>query len=182
MDITAATLPKSDQLNYDDFGGDKERTYTVGKVTPGTNEQPVNVELIESPGRCYRPSKSMLRVLKAGWGPEGDDYEGRRLTLAGDPSIRFGATAVGGIVIKAMSHLDGPLKVSLTVKKASRSVYRVEPLKADTPTAKPTPPPVTVEELDKITDVEVLKGLYNQASSDAERATIIARRDAIQGS
>lgn len=181
MDISRFTAPKSDQLNFDDFSTGAVKVYTVAAVTEGTEQQPVNIALVESPGRCYRPSKSMLRVLKGGWGPESDVYVGRRLALAGDPDIRFGANKVGGIVIKAMSDLDGVLKVSLTVKQGSRAIYLVQPLKADAPTAKPTPPPVTLEELELITDVDQLKALFDRASSESERATIIARRNAILG-
>ena len=80
MDITDSLAANSAQQNYDEYlAGPK--TVTVAEVTQGTAEQPVNVELVEFPGKAYRPSKSMRRVLVKLWGPRSADYAGRRLTI-----------------------------------------------------------------------------------------------------
>jgi hypothetical protein len=84
MDMTASIAPKSDQQNYDDYLAGPH-TVTVSAVTQGTLEQPVNVELTEYPGRPYKPSKSMRRVLVAAWGADSTAYVGRRITLFGNP-------------------------------------------------------------------------------------------------
>lgn len=132
IDITKTTEPKSDQQNFDDYvAGD--RIVTVTEVKAGSAEQPVELHLLEYPGRPYKPSKSMRRVLVACWGPDAAVYSGRRMRLYGDPTIRFGKDVVGGIRIGALSHLEKPVTVSLTVSRGKRAPFVVEPLlEADT--------------------------------------------------
>lgn len=127
MDITKSVEPKSDQQNYDDYiTGPK--TVTVTEVKNGTAEQPVEVHLVEFPGRPYKPSKSMRRVLIAGWGSEAAKWAGRSLTLYGDPTVKFGKAEVGGIKIAAMSHIPSAVRVNLTVSRGKREPFVVEPL------------------------------------------------------
>jgi hypothetical protein len=126
MDISETTAPRSDQQNFDDYiGGPK--TVTVSEVEAGNAEQPVEVHLVEFPGRPFKPSKSMRRVLVAAWGTDSSVYVGRRLTLYGDPEVRFGGQAVGGIRISHLSHIDKPLTVALTVTRGKRAPFTVEP-------------------------------------------------------
>jgi hypothetical protein len=127
MDISSTTEPKSDQVNYDNFlSGPK--TVTVAEVKKGTAEQPVEIHLVEFPGRPYRPGKSMRRVLVACWGPEASEYVGRRMTLYGDPTISFGGQAVGGIRISALSDITEQKSISLTVTRGKRAPFVVKPL------------------------------------------------------
>lgn len=128
MDITSTTAPKSDQQNYDDYvGGPK--TVTVTEVKKGSADQPVEVHLAEFPGRPYKPSKSMRRVLVAAWGADASAYAGRRITLYGDPTVRFGGQEVGGIRIGALSNIDKPLQLSLTVTRGKRAPFVVQPIR-----------------------------------------------------
>lgn len=130
MDITTTTAPKSDQQNFDDYlAGPK--TVTVAEVKKGTTDQPVEVHLVEFPGRPYKPAKSMRRVLVAAWGPEASVYTGRRMTLYGDPTVRFGGQEVGGIRISHLSDITEPLSIALTVTRGKRAPFVVQPL--DTP-------------------------------------------------
>lgn len=131
MDITKTTEPKSDQQNYDDYMT-SPRTVTISEVKAGSAEQPVEVHLVEFPGRPYKPSKSMRRVLVACWGPEAAAYAGRRMTLFGDASVRFGGQAVGGIRIGALSHLNEPKTIPLTVTRGKREPFTVQPIPVDT--------------------------------------------------
>jgi len=156
MDLTESIAPRSDQMNADDMVGGP-LTVTIANVTAGTPEQPVNVELVEYPGRPYKPSKSMRRVLVAAWGKEASAYVGRRLTLFRNPDIKFGRETVGGIEIAAMSHLDKPLTVSLTVTRGKRKPFKVEPLREQSPT--PTPDPQPAYDLDAL-DLDSLRNLY----------------------
>lgn len=127
MDITETTAPKSDQQNFDDYvGGPK--TVTITAVKAGSAEQPVEIHLTEFPGRPYKPSKSMRRVLVASWGSEASAYVGRRMTLYGDPTVKFGGIEVGGIKISHLSDIDKPLTLALTVKRGSRAPFVVQPL------------------------------------------------------
>ena len=133
MDLTQSIVPKSDQLNADDLMGGP-RTFTIAKVSPGSAEQPVNVELIDA--RPFRPSKSMLRVMVAAWGLDGQEWAGHRVTLYRDPSVRFGGMEVGGIRISEMTGIDKPLKLALTETRGKRGIFTVKPL-ADAPTPDP---------------------------------------------
>ena len=132
FDMTESIAPRSDQINFDDVAA-QDITVTIVEAKAGTAEQPVDFPLVETPGRCYRPSKSMRRVMVAAWGRDAATYSGRRLTLYGDPTVKFGAATVGGIKIRAMSHLDKPLTVALTATRGKRVPHSVQPL-PDAPT------------------------------------------------
>lgn len=127
MDITQTTAAKSDQQNFDDYATGP-RTVTITEVKGGSSEQPVEILLAEYPGRPYKPSKSMRRVLVASWGPETSVYIGRKMKLVGDPSVKFGGIAVGGIKIAELSHIDKPLRIALTVSRGKKEPFTVAPL------------------------------------------------------
>lgn len=127
MDISDSIVPRSDQTNAEDFLTGP-RTVTIVEVKKGSAEQPVDIFLAEFPGRPFRPSKTVRRLLVAGWGPEASAYVGRRLTLYRDPTVKFGGADVGGIRVSHMSHIDKPLSVALTVTRGKRQPYTVKPL------------------------------------------------------
>lgn len=132
MDISGTTAPRSDQQNFDDYATGP-KVVTISEVRAGNAEQPVEIHLAEFPGRPYKPSKSMRRVLVAAWGPEASVYVGRRMKLAGDPTVKFGGIAVGGIKIAALSDIEKRLTISLTVTKGKRAPHVVDPLPAPAP-------------------------------------------------
>lgn len=138
MDLTESIAPKSDQLNADDLISGPV-TVTIREVAKGSAEQPVDVHLVEFPGRAYRPSKSMRRVMVLAWGSEASAYAGRRLTLYRNPEITFGRDVVGGIEISHLSHIDKPLTVALTATRGKRKSFGVKPLTEPT-TTPPTVP------------------------------------------
>jgi len=127
VDLTESIAPRSDQLNSDDLITGPV-TVTITEVKAGNPEQPVEVHLQEFPGRPYKPSKSMRRVLVQAWGAEASAYTGRRLTLFRNPEITFGRDKVGGIEIAAMSDLPKRLTVSLMVTRGKRKPFSVAPL------------------------------------------------------
>lgn len=130
MDITKTVEPRSDQLNYDDVQT-TPMTITVESVKQGPPDQPVELHNIEHPGRPYKPGKSMRRVLIAAWGTDAAKYVGRRITIYGDPTIKFGKDAVGGIRISHLSHITEPLTVALTVTRGKRAPFTVQPLASE---------------------------------------------------
>lgn len=132
MDLTQSIIPKSDQLNSDDLVA-APVTATITEVRAGNAEQPVEVHLAEFPGRPYKPSKSMRRVMVQAWGADASAYAGRRITLFRNPEIRFGGATVGGIEISHMSHLAKRLTVSLMVTRGKRKPFSVEPLVEQAP-------------------------------------------------
>lgn len=127
MDLTESIAPKSDQLNAEDLLTGP-RTFTIEKVSAGSAEQPVNIHLVEFPGRPYRPSKTQRRVMVAAWGKETDVYPGRRLTLYRDPDVKFGGVKVGGIKVSHLSHITKRLSIALTETRGKRAQVTVEPL------------------------------------------------------
>ena len=169
MTTDMAIEPDSTQINADDLISGP-RTVTIQDVTAGTAEQPVNISLVETPGRVWRPSKSMRRVPVACWGPETSTYAGRRVTLYREPSIRFGKEVVGGVRVSHLSHLDKPVSVPLTVSRGKREKFTVQPL-PDAPAPAPEPTEADVSACD---DVDVLRGWWQQ-SGDERRAQIQAR-------
>lgn len=164
VDLTDTIIPRSDQLNSDDMLTGS-RTVTITDVRQGNTEQPVDIHLAEYPGRPFKPSKTVRRILVAAWGKDGDAYVGRRLTLYRDPDVKFGGQDVGGIRIRAMSHIDKPMKLSLTVSKGKKAPFVVQPL-ADEPTQPAVEPAKATEyrdrALDKTATVESLRALYTE--------------------
>lgn len=163
-DMSATTIAKSDQLNGDDLIG-RSITVRITKVTVsvptnGAGDQPVSVHYEGDNGKPYKPCKTMRRVLVGAWGNDSSAYVGRSLTLYRDDAVMFGGQAVGGIRIGAMSHITGPLTLSLAVKKGTKKPFVVQPLKADStsatkavePPTKPTEPSANYIELSDFLD------------------------------
>lgn len=142
-DMAAVIIPKSDQINAEDFlAGPKTYTIEGVAISPGT-EQPVQIKLAGEP-RVWRPCKSMSRVLVSAWGPDASVYAGRSLTLYRDPKVKWGGLEVGGIRVSHMSHINGKMLLQLTATKGKRAPHVVEPLVAevrqiDTAKTGPTP-------------------------------------------
>lgn len=132
MDMSASIAPRSDQLNADDLLTGP-MTVTIQEVTQGNAEQPVNVATVETPGRPYKPSKSMRRVMVAAWGRDASAYAGNQMVLYCNPKTKFGGAEVGGIEISHMTGLDADLKVSLTATRGKKRLHTVKPLAAPAP-------------------------------------------------
>lgn len=126
-DMSSVIVPKSDQINAEDFIAGP-RTFTIEGVaiSPGT-EQPVSIKLAGEQ-RVFRPCKSMSRVLVGGWGPDASVYVGRSLTLYRDPKVKWGGLEVGGIRISHMSHIERDMVMSLTATKGKRAPHQVKVL------------------------------------------------------
>lgn len=145
MDLSETIAPKSDQLNAEDMLTGP-RVVTVEKVTRGGSaEQPVDIHLVEFPGRPFKPCKSMRRVLVAAWGSDAKGYTGRRMMLYNDPSVRFGGQSTGGIRISALSDIEQRITLALTVTRGKRAPFVVEPL----PDAPPSIDPDAVAEFER---------------------------------
>ncbi len=137
MDISSTIQPDSTQINADDLIN-QPITITVESVSKGNAEQPVNINTVETPGRAYRPSKTMRKLIVHAWGADASQYVGRRLTLFRNPDIMFGKEKVGGIEISAMSHIDKPISVSLTVSRGRKRTFKVDVLQAPQQPPHPT--------------------------------------------
>jgi hypothetical protein len=153
MDLTESIAPKSDQLNAEDLLTGP-RTFTVAEVRQGSAEQPVDVHLVEFPGRPFKPSKTVRRIMVAAWGKDSAAYAGRRLTLYRDPTVRFGGQDVGGIRVSHMSHIEKRITLALTTTRGKRAPFVVDPL-PDEPAA-PTEADVAAVE-----EQSVLREMWN---------------------
>jgi len=132
-DLRSTIIPRSDQTNADDLvTGPK--TIRVTDVTIGsTAEQPVSVHYEGGEGRPFKPCKTMRRVLICGWGPDGNDWIGRSMTLYHDPKVRFGGDEVGGIRISHMTDIDRDIEVRLTATRGKKALHVIKRL--DSPLA-----------------------------------------------
>ena len=184
FDLTESIAPKSDQLNAEDLLTGP-RTFTITEVRKGSAEQPVDVHLAEFPGRPFKPSKTVRRILVSAWGPDANTYAGRRMTLYRDPAVRFGGMDVGGIRVSHLSDIDKPLTIVLAVSKGKRAPYVVKPL-ADAPAPAQAKQPTADElieaaqnagsddELNRIARTAV--GALDKADLDAVKSVVTARR------
>jgi hypothetical protein len=131
-DMDAVTAAKSDQFNADDLIG-SEMTVTVAEVIirAGT-EQPITVKLVGQ-SKVFRPCKTVARIMKAAWGPDSAVYPGRSMVIYTDPDVTWGGMKVGGIRVRAISHINDPLVIALQEKKGSKKITTVRPLKIEQP-------------------------------------------------
>jgi len=160
--------PRSDQWNADDFVGGP-RTFTIAGVSPGKAEQKYDIELLEGDDRVWRPPLTMLRLLIAAWGDDAKVWQGRRVTLYRDESVRFGRDQVGGIRVSHMSDLpDGkPLTATLTVARGKRAQFTVQPL-TDAPAAPPQAEQPTPDQVAAETDLDALRAMWTNATPDVQ--------------
>jgi hypothetical protein len=126
-DFAAVLAPKSDQINAQDLiAGDMTVTIEAVKINAG-QEQPVSIKL-RGMEKVWRPCKTTGRILMAAWGPDTSVYTGRSVQLYLDPDVKWGGMKVGGIRIRAMSHINGELKLALAESKQNRKIFTVRPL------------------------------------------------------
>lgn len=139
MDMNAAIVPKSDQLNSDDLIGGP-RTIVITKVDiKSTPDQPVSIFYSGDDGKPWKPCKSMSRVLVTAWGPDAKQYVGRSLTLYRDPNVKWGGMPVGGIRVSHMSDIKTAMTMALTETRGSRKPYTVKPMEGAKTAAKEQP-------------------------------------------
>ena len=171
MDISDSLAANSAQQNYDEFlAGPK--TVTVSEVKKGTTEQPVEVHLAEFPGKPFKPAKSVRRVLAAAWGTDASQWAGRRMTIYGDPEVRYAGKAVGGLRVSHVSHIDKPVTVALTVTRGKREPFTVHPLPDATPY---TPSQDWLALMSSASTGDEKNAIWQQATEDGADQTYLAK-------
>lgn len=164
MDMTDSIAPNSDQMDYEDLLVG-ERTFTVREVRKGPSaDQPVEILLEDFP-RPWRPAKTMRRVLVAAWGKNAAEYAGKRLVLFGDPTVLWAGKPVGGIRIKALSHIDKPITLALTVTRGKRAPFTIQPLTSPASTTSQ----LTDAQIAACESIDELRAMWRTASSVQQR-------------
>lgn len=128
VDMSQTIIANSDQLNADDLiGGDMVITISDVKQN-NSKDQPIKI--FHDKGQPWMPCKSMRRVLVDCWGVDGQAYIGRQVHLHRDQSVKWAGQEVGGIRIKALSHIKGKRRLALTATRGVKREYIVDELKA----------------------------------------------------
>lgn len=133
--MKVSVVPKSDQWNADDFLGGP-RTFTVTGARPRKDDlERFEVTLAESSTKVWRPPNGMASVLIQLWGSDSTAWNGKRVTLFTDPSVKFGKETPGGIRISHMSDIgDKPVTVQIRLQRGRKGPYVVQPLVEVPPT------------------------------------------------
>lgn len=140
-DFETAMAAKSDQISASDLiAGDMTVTIAGVKVTPGT-EQPVSITL-QGHSKVWRPCKTTGRILMAAWGKDTAQYVGRSVQLYLDPKVKWGGLEVGGIRIRAISHIESDLRLVLAESKQVRKPVTVKRLDVGATTQKESAPKI----------------------------------------
>lgn len=176
MDVSNAIQAKSDQLNAIDLAGGPV-TVRIVDVKQGNADQPVNIITdVFGPGRPFKPSKTVLRVLVAGWNAtDTTTWVGQSMTLYRDPSVKWAGEAIGGIRVSAMTGLSKPLVIALPTSKGKTAKSTVTPLEvAAQPAARDW-----LAELELAgNDVGALRALHGAARAAGASADVLGRIEA----
>lgn len=183
-DMRHAIIPKSDQLNADDLLTGPITIKITGVTVRGGQEQPVAISFDGDNGKPYKPCKSMCRVMVSAWGPDSSKYVGRSMTLFCDPKVKWGGMEVGGIRISHMSDIDSPRTMALTVTRANKKPFTVEPIKesaaprADATSSTPPSSDSSAEAADRL---DALKATFATSDAQALRAFLnVAKIDTLE--
>lgn len=156
MDVSSAIVAKSDQLNAIDLVG-RDVTVTITDVKPGPADQPVHIITdTYGPSRPFKASKTALRDIVQAWGTDSTQWIGRRLTLFNDPEVLWAGQAVGGIRIRAMSHIDKAFEAKHIITRGKTKKVMIQPL-ADAPAT--TQQPSIAPHLDAIDTAATMDAL-----------------------
>ena len=127
IDISKTTESKSEQLDACDLiGGPRTLKITGVKVVGG--DQPVLINYEGDDGKPFKPCKTVRRILLAAWGKNGEDFIGRSIVVFTDPLVTWASKEVGGVRVSHLSHIDKPLRLSLTVTRGKKQSVTVQPL------------------------------------------------------
>jgi hypothetical protein len=135
-DMSQTTLPRSDQLNADNFIGDATMTIKITSVDIRLGDaqgQKLVLHYEGEEGRPYKPCLGMRRLIEFAWGKETDAFIGRSMKIYNDPEVKFGGELTGGIRISHMSDIDRPMTFALSIAKAKRKAFTVRPLHVQLP-------------------------------------------------
>lgn len=172
MDVSNAIVAKSDQLNAVDLVG-RDVTVQIVDVKPGPADQPVHIITdVYGPARPFKASKTALRDIVQAWGTDSTVWVGRRMTLWNDPDVLWAGQAVGGIRIKAMSHIDKPFEAKHIITRGKSKKVMIQPLPDVAPSADPSKIAAAHKAITNATDHAALDAIEHHATSIGIQAHI----------
>ena len=167
-DLRPTIVPKSDQLNSEQLLGGPMTITVTGVQVSSSPEQPVVVHYDGEQGRPFKPCKTMRKLLVFAWGPDGNEWAGKSMTVYNDPAVKFGGDEVGGIRISHLSHIPKAINVSLTSTRGKKALYSVALLETEDAKA--------LTSIRAATTLDGLKDVFGKAwkaiKSDSRRATL----------
>lgn len=141
-DLTSAIEPKSDQLNSDDLVSGPRTIKITKVVVKDSGEQRVSIFFEGDNNKPWKPAKTMTRLLVAIWkNKDSQSFVGKSVTLYRDPSVTWGALAVGGIRVSHASHIDEKMVIAVRQKKGVSTPVTILPLKDEPQKQPPSTPP-----------------------------------------
>jgi hypothetical protein len=123
--LRSTIIPKSDQLNADQLLGNDMIITVTGVSLAGSPDQPVSIHYENEAGRPFKPCKTVRKILIALWGEDGNAWIGRTMHLFCDEKVKWAGEAVGGIRVKAMSHIECNKDISLTETRGKKVKARI---------------------------------------------------------
>lgn len=139
--LRATIIPKSDQLNADQLLGNDMIITVTGVSLASSPDQPVSIHYNNENGRPFKPCKTVRKILIALWGEDGNQWIGRTMHLYCDEKVKWAGEAVGGIRIKALSHIDRDKDISLTETRGKKVKARIMKYSPENNAAYVTPLP-----------------------------------------
>lgn len=188
MDVSNAIVAKSDQLNAIDLVG-RDVTVAIVDVKPGPADQPVHIITdAYGPGRPWKPSKTALRDIVQAWGTDTTVWVGRRIALWNDPEVLWAGKKVGGIRIRAMSHMGAAFKATHIITRGKTKEVMIQPL-GDTPVPAAAPEKITaaVDAIQSAADIAKLDAIEKHAVSlgidqtPEIQSALITKRSELEG-
>lgn len=175
MDVSAAIVAKSDQLNAIGLVG-RDVTITIVDVKPGPADQPVHIITDQyGPSRPWKPSKTALRDIVQVWGTDSSVWVGRRLTLWNDPEVMWAGQAVGGVRIRAMSHIDKAFEAKHVITRGKTKKVMIQPL-SDVDPATVSKALTAITNAATLTDLDKIDTYAQQIGIHGEVADAIKQR------
>lgn len=168
-DISHLIAPKSDQLNTDDLlTGDRTIRIREVKVLGAGKEQPIWIYFDGDNGKPWKPCKTMARLLADLWkSPDTSTWVGKSVHLYADPDVTWAGAKVGGIRVRAVSHIQAPRQVAISESQKKRKLARIEVLSAEVSQMPNVPSPAKkwatsyIANVNKAPDLDALNAFAN---------------------
>lgn len=127
IDVSHTIVAKSDQLNADDLIGGEILAVVESVKVESSPDQPVSIWLIDRP-QPWKPCKTMRRVLVAAWGADATHWIGKSMLLYRDDSVTWAGEAVGGLRLRALSHIPSRINLMLAAKRGKKVQHTINVL------------------------------------------------------